>query len=130
MSGAIYRHQVEELLHNPKSFLNTDEVQMLIAVLLHNNLINHHMHVLCPQTCQKIMTAYNSIGENGDQENLHLAMHTIHEYLDCTHDIMEHRYLAFLFNTGSYHWVTMVVVNPSCISNESFTSGTHGNSKE
>ena len=76
------------------------------------------------------MTAYNSIGADGDQENLHLAMHTIHKYLDCAYDIMDHRYLAFLFNTGSYHWVSMVVVNPSCISSESMASGSHGKSDE
>ena len=131
MSGTIYSHHVTDLKKSEKCYLNTDEVQMLVAVLLHNNLINHHVHVLCPQTCQKIMGAYTWIGEDGHQENLRKAMHTIHEYLDCTQDILEHRYLAFLFNTGSYHWVTMVVVNPSCtMPNESFLSGTQGNSNK
>ena len=130
MSGAILCNQVEELLNNHLCFLKTDEVQMLIAVLLCNNVINRHVHVICPQPCQKIMSAYNSIGEKGDQENLCLAMHAIHEYLDCTHDIMEYKYLAFLFNTGSYHWATMVVVNPSCISNESLSLAIQGNCEE
>ena len=77
------------------------------------------------------MDAYNSIGEDGEEEKLHKAMHTIHEYLDCTRDIMEHRYLAFLFNTGSHHWVTMLVVNPSfTMSNESSATFTHGNIDE
>ena len=119
MSGAIFCDHVKELLNNPKCYLNTDEIQMLIAVLLRNNFFNHHVHVICPQPCQKIMRVYDSIGEDGDKDNLHLAMHAIYEYLDCTHDILERRYLAFLFNTGSYHWVTMVVVNPSFISNDS-----------
>ena len=106
MNGTIYNHWVNELLRNHNCYLNTDEVQMImVAVLLCNNLINRHVHVLSPQSCQKIMDAYNSIGEDGDQENLRKALHTIHKYLDCTQDIMEHRYLAFLFNTGSYHWV-------------------------
>ena len=129
MSGTIYSHWVQELIQKHNHFLNTDEVQMLIAILLCNNSINHHMHVLCPQTCQKMMTAYNSI-EDGNQENLHLAMKTLHKYLDSTHDIMEHKYLAFLFNTGALHWVTMVVVNPSCISMESIASGSDRKSEQ
>ena len=58
-------------------------------------------------------------------------MDSIHEYLDWTRDIMEHRFLAFLFNSRSNHWVTMVVVNPILImSNESSATSTQGNGKE
>ena len=63
------------------------------------------------------MDAYNSI-DDGNQANLHLAMKKCHKYLDFTCDIMEHKYLAFLFNTGALHWITMVVVNPSTNSME------------
>ena len=129
MSGTIYSHQVKDLKYKHDCFLNTDEVQMLITILLCNRFIYQQVHVLCPQTCQKIMDAYESL-KDGKQEKIQEAMHDIHKYVDSIHDILEHKYLAFLFNTGEAHWVTMVVVNPSAIFTESTVSGTDGTGQE
>jgi hypothetical protein len=71
------------------------------------------------------MDAYDSLKE-GKQEKVDAAMHDIHKYVDSIRDIMDHKYLAFLFNTGEAHWVTMVVVNPSAIFTASIGSGTDG----
>ena len=46
---------------------------------------------------------------------LDTSMHDIHRYVDSICDILEHKFLVFLFNEENKHWVTMVVVNPSAI---------------
>ena len=69
------------------------------------------------------MNAYDYLKE-GKQGELDTPMQDIHKYVDSICDIMEHKFLVFLFNTGEEHWVTMVVVNPRAIFMKSMGSTT------
>ena len=40
------------------------------------------------------------------------------DYLDCVHDLFEHKFLVFLCNPSDIHWFTFVMVNQLLIYNK------------
>ena len=120
--------QISGLLHkkmNSRSWIVTDEVQFILSLLLRNDESNRSLHILGPHICNVIGDIYNVFAPVWDetatpeqtlQYNGH--MKRMMEYLDTRLDVLEHKFLVFICNISTTHWVAVVVVNPFLVSEE------------
>ena len=131
MSGFVTHSHFQS--RHDRSYLATDELQMLLAVMLRSTSQNRYVHVFTAQ-CFQLMydgyTAHKKLHEKTQdptaaQRQLNKAVDDLHKYLNSIHDIMEHKFLVFVCNANDYHWVTMVVVNPFSIYEQADSSETN-----
>jgi Ulp1 protease family, C-terminal catalytic domain len=104
---------------NDHSWLRTDEIQFICALLLCNHESNRLFHVLGPMITHQISIFYKSFqrAKEGTQTEKQKReyennMDGILKYIDSRLDILQHKFLVFLCNVRHMHWVSVVVVNP------------------
>jgi hypothetical protein len=101
------------------SWLSSDEVQFLFAILLQNQLSNKCFHVLKPTITQTVADLYavfpqNHCGKATEKEKQQYqnAIGNIQKYVDSWLDILKHKFLVYVCNVGRSHWISIVVINP------------------
>ena len=102
------------------SWLFTDEVQFLLAFLLHNQEKNKGVfHVLGPMITHKVSIVYEAMSAilqrtatDIDHRTYEKTLEDIQKYIDTRLDIFEHKFLVFALNVHDMHWISVVVVNP------------------
>jgi hypothetical protein len=104
---------------NDHSWLRTDEIQFICALLLRNHESNRLFHVLGPTITHQISILYKSFqrakeGTQTEKEKREYEnnMDVILKYIDSRLDILQHKFLVFLCNVRHMHWLSVVVVNP------------------
>jgi hypothetical protein len=111
-------------LNYPTRGISTDEIDFLIAFLLHNQDASTCFHIRGPAIMDKVHTAYKvmekAVKENrknaeAEMKQLNEMIWDIRLYIDTRLDILENKFLVFICNIGSNHWVSVVVVNPNLI---------------
>ena len=128
------------LLSNSNEWLSTQDIQFLFAFLMRNTMSRSgSVHVLGPGITQHISMLMEECMEgvvSGDPTpEVKLCYDTnfacVQRYLDSRLDIMQHKFLVFVFNVNSSHWVSVVVINPYLVfdrymKDEEDLSNTHG----
>ena len=106
---------------NSTSWLSTDDILFLFAFLLYNQDANRWLHVLGPAIMNKVHAAYTIMEKakkevqqpnQSEQKLLDAEICDIQKYIDTRLDIMENKFLIFVCNISSTHWISIVVVNP------------------
>jgi len=107
-------------LMNTKSWLSTDDVQFLLTLFLRNQDASTCFHILGPAIMHKVNIVYTT-REKANKENrnnteieertINANISDIKKYIDTRLDIMENKFLMFLCNVSSNHWISVVVVN-------------------
>jgi hypothetical protein len=121
---------------NSTSWLCTDEIQFLFALLLCNQHDNSGVfHVLGPMITHKValvcglMPAINSENATFEQQRTYQCnMQGIQAYIDSRLDIFQHKFLVFVCNINDMHWVSVVVVNPLLVFDQYMSEGKENNS--
>jgi hypothetical protein len=128
MSGTVLGNRRKSL--NGESWLSTDEIQFLYAFLLRNREENKYLHVLGPAITHKIAIVYdllstNSAGDADEQQHrsYDYNMDGIQNYIDSCLDIFENKFLVFVCNVASSHWVSVVVINPFLVFDQYLVDG-------
>jgi hypothetical protein len=132
ISGSVLVER-RELLKSPGCWLNTDDIQFIVAFLMRNKESNNSFHVLCPTITHKIALVYKYLaakqaGNANDEQrrSYHSNLMYIQDYIDTSLSILQHKFLVFLCNEGETHWVSVVVVNPFLLSDPYTNTHTPG----
>jgi hypothetical protein len=120
MSGQINGLLICQTKMHSTSWLSTDEIQFLLAFLLHNQDNDIGVfHVLGPMITLKVALVYAVMSEILDNKATETEHHTyqsnpedMQKYIDSRLDVFEHKFLVFACNIKEMHWVSIVVVNP------------------
>jgi hypothetical protein len=120
MSGLIVGDRRVQMTSS--SWLKTDQIQLLCAFLMRDIDGNTGLlHVLSPSITKNIHDLHDVMPvmmekkENAPkkaQRTYETNLDVIFKYIESRLDILEHRFLVFLCNTNSNHWVAVVVINP------------------
>jgi hypothetical protein len=106
---------------NRTSWLVTDEIQFLFALLMRNQKIHkpYFRVFLRPDATQIIASLYpNMVKVNGltatkqEQDEYILDLNTLKDYMNTRLDIFECKFLVFVFNVNNTHRVLVVAINP------------------
>lgn len=115
-------------------WINTGEVEFLVAFLLHNQETSRCFHVIGPTIMDKVTNLYNTQATANkreltgvEQRMLNTMFFDIQEYIDATLDIMENKFLVFLCNINNTHWISVVVVNPFLVFDKFLSQGKEDN---
>ena len=120
LSGTIVGNR-RVLLSNFKEWMSTQDILFLFAFLMRNTMSSSSLvHVLGPGITQHISVLMEECMEgvvSGDPTpEVKLCYDhnfaCVRQYIDSTLDLMQHKFLVFVFNVNSSHWVSVVVVNP------------------
>jgi hypothetical protein len=103
---------------NRTSWLVTDEIQFLFALLMRNQKIEKpYFHVVHPNVTQIIASLYpNMVKVHGltatkqEQDEYILDLNKLKDYIDTRLDIFERKFLVFVCNVNNTHWVSVVVM--------------------
>jgi hypothetical protein len=122
MSGTILGQR--RVSFDSTEWLSTQDIQFLFAFLMRNPMSRSgFIHVLGPAITQHISLLMEKCmdgivsGVPTPEELLCYDMNYpyIQKYLDSRLDIMQHKFLVFVFNVNENHWVSVVVVNPNLV---------------
>jgi hypothetical protein len=123
MSGLIVGDRQVKMTSS--SWLSTDEIQFLFAFLMCNIDGNtgflhvlsssitkniHDVHDLMPVMMEKKEEAPQDV-----QQTYQTNLDAIFKYIESRLDILEHKFLIFLWNTNTNQWVLVVVINPCLV---------------
>jgi hypothetical protein len=104
---------------NMTSWLVTDEIQILFALFMCNQKIEKpYFHVMHPNVTQIIASLYpNMVKVNGhtatkkEQDQYNKDLNKLKDYIDTRLDIFEPKFLVFVCNVNSTHWLSVVAIN-------------------
>ena len=97
------------------------EIQLLSAVMMQNTTKNKFVHFFSPtitKMMQETFQFYDQIKHEGRTdlcEKWKGHLQYLQDYIECVGDLFEHKFLVFLCNPSSFHWITFVMINPSLI---------------
>jgi hypothetical protein len=127
VSGKIYGSARASL--QPEAWLKTDDIQFLVAFLMHNRDDTGFVHVLDPTITKKVSQVYSVFAaitdESANEDQYRTYDHNlngIRKYIDSRMDILENKFLVFLISSSNVHWISVVVINPFLVYDQDLDS--------
>ena len=108
---------------NSSAWLSCQDIQFLFALLLRNPMAKSgFVHVIGPSITQHIsmlkgcidtVVSKNATVKEQDVYDSNLA--SLQQYIESRLDILQHKFLVFVFNVNNDHWVSVVVINTKLV---------------
>ena len=89
--------------------------------MMWNTTENKFIHLFSPMITMMMKETFELYDQIKHESRTELCaklkghLQYLRDYIECVGDLFKHKFLVFLCNPSSFHWITFIMVNPSVI---------------